>query len=91
VDVITFIDQFDGSTAHGVASVGPEELDGFCPSTTSRDVIDGTPSQVVATTSPANQTVLEARTSTRSRPASHRTDEPEEMARRVVGDAPPGS
>jgi hypothetical protein len=66
VEVVSFIKQLDGAGALGSASVERAEEEEGSPVATTRDVIDGTPSQVVRTTSAANTVVLRRRTSTTS-------------------------
>lgn len=59
------------------------------PVATSNDVIEGIPSEVARIIDTTSTTVLLGRTSTRSRPAAHRTDESEEMDGCVMREAPP--
>lgn len=73
------------------ASIVTEEAEGFVPSATRRDVIEGSPNQVLTARNTANHPVLVSRTSTASRPSAHLTDEPEEVDGRVVREAPPPS
>lgn len=77
------------SPAVGSAPVCPCELDGVSPETTRRDVIEGSPSQVARATDTASIAVLLGRTSTRSRPSAHLTDEAEEVDRCVMREPPP--
>jgi hypothetical protein len=89
VQVVPFVDDDSGSGASWPASVSVEELEGVDPSSTRRDVVKGPTPKVVRPRSTTHTAVFPTATSARSRPSPHRTDEPEEMARGVVRDAPP--
>lgn len=82
--MVELVENFDGSCALGAASVGGNPSDEPLSRPTSRDVIDGTPAEVPRTISTTNTSVLVRRTSTRSRPSCHRTDDSKE----VDGDMP---
>ena len=78
MQVVTFVEELDGSTAPGSASVeGAVEVE-RPPVATTRDVIDGTAGKVVAPSSTAHTTVFRRRTSTRSdagrSPCPHETE-----------------
>lgn len=52
-------------------------------------MVEGKPHKVVATAHAANTAVFRRRTSARSRPSPHRTDESEEVDGDMVREAPP--
>lgn len=88
MDVISLVEHILGSEASGSTTVGLEPSDPAPPIATRRDVIPGIPSEVARARATAHATVLETRTSARSRPSAHRTDEPEEVDGGVVREAP---
>jgi hypothetical protein len=89
MDVVSFVEHDPRSSASGGASVGAEEGDGVSPTASRRDVIEGATPEVVRATSTTNTSVLLTRTSARSRPSPHLSDESEEVDGRVPGEAPP--
>lgn len=90
MDVVSFVEHLDGASALGSASVGGDPSDEPLSSVTSRDVIEGTPNEVPRTSSTASRSVLLGRTSTRSRPSAHRTDDSEEVDGDMVRDPQTG-
>jgi hypothetical protein len=88
VHVVGFGEDDTWAEASGAAPVESGPGCSCCDAATSRDVIPGATPEVIRTTSAAHTAVVLHRTSTRSRPSSHVTDEPEEVDGGMVRDPP---